>query len=508
MTDYLAVLASDWTGKGVPCQFTATVNGQPLAPKDPTAPIFQIPAPPTTVVITATPTNASPNVPVHWDKAVAVTVAAGGQVTAGADVKLGTTMSLGFVGNVTPVVIRLSRLQDVTTHVLGLLGQLPTWRLVHGVRSDVVPADEIKAHTDGYGGQWPPLTWDLAAVPDAHFLDAHFLGAQVTPGKLNFTKGALPGTSVDSVVLRLAGTDVPQLFAVTWPKTPALKPTATSGPTPFFLFIRQSNTGNFYPWEGQFVGGDLGPYPDNCDYADEGLYANLHYAKTPLWDPYEKGVPYQMAMAGAPAVTVMPCNKTEARREYGVLAQTEQTARILEEIQAFMFWRAGVANPPATLGNTAIAAFSSGTYYLYNWLTDPTNLAGPFLSNVVKAVYWLDPVLETAATKRADPTRKDANDFIAATLDWAKTDPDKRIRLYMRREAAAHAKLIGKTGSSPYVLNSAHNKRTAAVITDGDWASVAAKYVGGKTRYRFDWRYSHHVICATMLTHALAQGDF
>jgi len=117
---------------------------------------------------------------------------------------------------------------------------------------------------------------------------------------------------------------------------------------------------------------------------------------------------------------------------------------------------------------------------------------------VVSAVYWLDP--------RTDYVGR----FIEASLNWAGgAGRDKRIRLYMRYPSAAQTKLLGTTPSAPYIRNTTGDKRTAAVITDGDWANVFAKYVGGTPIANDDrWRYSHHVICATMLTHALAQGDF
>src|SRR5262249_46465456 len=145
-----------------------------------------------------------------------------------------------------------------------------------------------------------------------------------------------------------------------WPK--AITPQENATPTPFFVFIRQGNKGNRYDEDGLFVGGELGPYPNNFDYADTGLFESLHYAQSqddparfgPLWFPGPKGVPYQVAKSGANVVTVIPCNSFE--KEYGVLNQTEETGKILRELQVFMFWRAGVQNLPASIGATAIAA--------------------------------------------------------------------------------------------------------------------------------------------------------
>src|SRR5262249_25124961 len=146
-------------------------------------------------------------------------------------------------------------------------------------------------------------------------------------------------------------------------------------------------------------------------------------------------------------VTVIPSNSFE--KDFGVMDDTEQTGKILEELQAFMFLRAGVQVPPATVGKTAIASFSSGNFFLGRWLADPANPAGSFLSNVVTAVYFPDPML--------NPGKTDVNPFIASALTWAGT-ADKRIRLYMRYPSDAHKKLIGKIPGAPSVENSADKR--------------------------------------------------
>jgi len=496
MINFVIALAGDWRGRRVACRFKASANGSPITATSDTAPAYQLPDGTTEVTITATPTAVAPKVPVHWEKSVPLSVGSTGPLSAKAGssafVKLTPPKPIGSDMQYTLATIQLSRFKDATVDVVDLLKHLPTKRSIltdaGWIEQPVDAVQEVQDHTDKYGA-WPPTNWNLNAVPDAHFLDAK---DPVTSGVLNFKKGALSAIDVDSLVLRIAGTDVPQFFAVTWPRK--MTPTAASGPTPFFLFIRQSNKGNHYDEIGLFVGGDLAPYPNNFDYADEGLFANLHYGHDPLREASLKGVPYQAAKANDKVVTVVPCNKFAD--EFGVLAKTEQTARILEEIQAFMFMRAGVPDPPKTVGKTAIAAFSSGTFHLDNWLRDADNLGGTFLSNVVTAVYWLDP--------RTDYVDR----FIEASLNWAgSADRDKRIRLYMRYPSAAHTKLLGTTPSTPYVRNPTGDKRTAAVITDENWAKVVTKYLGGKPFAKVDWRYAHHVICATMLTHALAQGD-
>jgi hypothetical protein len=209
-------------------------------------------------------------------------------------------------------------------------------------------------------------------------------------------------------------------------------------------------------------------------------------------------VPYQVAKAGAKIATVIPCNKFGT--EYGVLSDTEQTARILEEIQAFMFWRAGIANPPTAIGNTAFAAFSSGNYKLTDWLSSAKNLTGQFLVNTLKAVYFLDPP-EIAV-----------DGCIAAALKWAGKASDARIRLYSQYRRTSQRTLLGlkpadKLPAAPYITSSPDNKRTASALPPSLWSATFSDLFGAPRDPDYEWGDIHHIIPGTMLTHALAQGD-
>src|SRR5262249_27012963 len=151
------------------------------------------------------------------------------------------------------------------------------------------------------------------------------------------------------------------------------------------LFLRQTGGQDAHPG-GVFTKGGVKdePYPYNFDYIERCLFESLHYGKGPLavpagWSLRPKGVPYQVAKSGANVVTVFPVAAVPDNIGYGMLADMQQTGEILKELQAFMFWRAGIHTPPASLGNTAIAAFSSataadedkpGTWVLAKWLLD------------------------------------------------------------------------------------------------------------------------------------------
>lgn len=476
MSNFLLPIASHWAGEWVACRFKALADGTPLATADDTQPLYEIPNGTSQVTVTATP-----KAPAYWDATVTLSVSSSGVVSATASssalVRVRTAVANNSRGTV--VNIKVSRFKDATPDVLDLVTKPPTNRVGKEV-------DEPAEHLALYGA-WPPANWLLPAVSTAHFLD---LAALASTDALTFPQSPLMTIDAASVVLRLKGVNAPQLFAVVWPVT--LARDAGANPTPFFLFVRQGSGQNV--GEGYFKGGTLDPYPDNFDYADIGLFQNLHYgsAGAPLstWGP--KGVPYQVAKAGAKVVTVIPCNGVGP--EFGVLSSTEETGKILEEIQAYMFWRAGIPDPPTSIGSTAIAAFSSGNFFLNNWLREPKNLQGTFLSNKVKAVYFLDP-----------PTNQ-IERFIEAARSWAGTSSDKAVRLYSREHTNAHQKLLGSAPpSSPYIRNSPDGKRTAAEIPFDAWKTIFKSVSNEK--FDFDWQYAHHNICATMLTHALAQGD-
>jgi len=482
MAHKLVVTAKNWRGKAVACSFTATADSTALGPSIAGQPVFEIYPGISAMTLTATPTS-KPST--YWPKTINLSVS-GNRVSPKPDSQAFVTVTAasGPSKGITQVSIKLSRFKDVTSQVLGLLRTPPTTRKNR-------PANDAKGLKQQYGA-WPPGKWEIKPAPKAHFIN---VTAPVTAAgdAFDFAKGS-PAVQVDSLVLELAGVPAPRLYGVVWPK--AIAPRKDAPPTPIFLFFRQT-CGQDVKY-GIFTGGQLGPYPYNFDYAERCLFESLHYGDTPLslpvaWSLRPKGVPYQVAKAGASVVTVFPV--ASVGPEYGVLADTEQTGKILEELQAYMFWRAGIADPPGSVGNTAIAAFSSANYELRKWLESPANRKGAFLSQTVRAIYFLDP-----PTAAIDPC-------ITAALTWAKgAGSDKRIRLYSRVSTSSHQKLLGaQPPPEPYVENSSNKRHTAAVLLLGSWDKTFKNVVNLNTT--FAWWDAHHFIAATMLTHALAQGD-
>ena len=494
----LVVTARNWAAKGVACRFTATANGKALTAADPTAPVYAIPPGTTEVQVTATPKTS-----VYWPTTITLSVSSAGVISAKANSSafVNVAAAAGASKGLTQASIKLSRFKEVTTRVLDLLKKVPVPR--------VGRAPDATELTGTYGA-WPPGDWGVQPAPEAHYLDVK---APVRPGALNFAKDPSLKVEVESVVLELAG-GKPGLYGVTWPK--AIAPKDGADPTRFLLFLRQ--TGGQDAEHGVFTGGGVKgqPYPYNFDYAERCLFESLHYGKTPLfkaigWTLRPKGVPYQVAKSGAKVVTVFPVASIPG--EYGVLADMAQTGQILEELQAFMFWRFGIHTPPASLGNTAIGAFSStASYVLPKWLVDPKNRTSSFFKNTVRAIYFLDPpVVDVCVT---------------SALAWARwAGSDKRIRLYSRKfEKDAFRTLLGLKPPDPalpvppFIQNSPDNRRTVVSLSTPSppgsprpwdesmvWVKTFKNILG--VNVALEWWDAHHFIAATVLTHALAQGD-
>ncbi len=499
-----------------------TADDKALAAIDP-AQHYDIPAGTAEVEVTATPTVKN----VYWPTTISLMVAGNGSMSpkAGFVAWVTVTAATGDTLGVTQATINMTRFREVTPYPLGLLQTIPV------PRGKNAPNE---AELKGIYGTWPPADWAVNPVPKALYLDR---AAPWNAGALdlNFVTDPSLKVNVENVVLELASTNPPRLYGVTWPT--AIAPKDGADPPPILLFLRQTcgqDAGK--DRKGVFTGGAVAtqPYPDNFDYVERCLFESLHYGEAPAMkapplfkakDFYNyslrpKGVPYQVARSGAgdKLVTVFPV--AAVGKEYGVLSDMEKTGKILEELQAFMFWRAGVRTPPASLGPTIIAAFSSatgyrdnsGTYHLVEWLVAPRNRKSSFLKDTVKAIYFLDPPYVDLCVTAA-----------LSWADWAGTD--KRIRLYSRKPEpnpdkkeeerekeivlGAFRKLLGlKPGdpelpAQPYVLNSA--TRTVASLSLATWNRAFNNILGESVS--LPWWDVHHFIAATVLTHALAQGD-
>lgn len=487
----IATAASDWTGTAVASTYSALANGVAVpvhvtTPPSSPGPIssFLLPLGTTTFVLTVTPQAGT-----FWQRTVSFTVDSAGTLTpeAHAAVIVGSLQKApGTAFHL--VTIILSRFQDATADVVKELTPPPT---------NAQAVATASQYNTNYG-VFPPTDFTLPDRPNVSYVKSPVNGTTV-----EFATDASVKVRADNVVLRLKGVTAPQLWAVSWPT--AMAPTKALTPAPILLFIRQGNLQ--YKNDGIFTGTDLGPYPDNFGYATFGMYDDFIYPEFDVLDfPYAKGVPYQVAKSKAQAVTVHPVNQLTdvLHQDFGVMGSTEQTAAILLDLQAFMFFRAGVQAAPKTIGTTVIASFSSGAYVVAGWLNNADNLAGPFLTDTVSAVYFLAPA-DGAVTES-----------VQAAVGWAKAPRvDKRVRFYSQKLWPILQTWIGAPipahTTDPvdtFVMNTSDG-RTLAVVSPKGWTFLitAAGAVVPPTANNVFWGFTHHATAALFLSHALAQKD-
>ena len=472
------------------CAFTVQADEVTLVAKDRSKQIYELPAGTKGVRVTATPTTNS-----YWETKVVLVVASNGTVTprAGFPPWVAVKRVSGATADATLATVRVSRFKEVTQDVLTLLKDVPGE--VAKPRKGGAPTQAELAATYG---KWPPDDFDIHPLPNAHYLD---LAKPVKAGGiLSFAKDSSVKVDFENVVLELAGVRGPRLFGVVWPRAVERKDGAV--PTPFFFYIRQTGGQDR---KNVFVGGAVkGPYPYNFDYAERCLFESQHYPGTPIfvrkgWMLRPKGVPYQVAKSGAKVVMVFPVADSDDSISYEELSNFDKMGRLLADLQAFMFWKVGVAAPPSTVGKTALSAFSSANYTLVSWLN--SNGTSKFLKNNISSVYFLDP--------------PGVDDCVTAGLAWRRNmGKEKRVRLYSARDepkyVPAYRRLLGihpkePLARPPYLLEAADNRITLALFPTESWDRTFKDVLGIDIKWTY-WD-AHHFVAATVLTHALAQED-
>jgi hypothetical protein len=484
MVNVIGVSARDITGAAVACSSVVRADEQPVGAD--VLGLYSLPDGATAITVVVTPKTSS-----FWPTTITATIGGDGQIVPdAASAVLVAVTTVGVSGaRLSTLSVEVSRFMDVTDVALALLDDVPTERIVNLPPDPpvVVPGYE-RSHFELIYGAWPPKAWDTVPQTGVNYIDA---ANPVVDNVLNFAVDDALVVDNENVVLRLAGADAPQLFTVSWPRS--MKPTESSEPSPMLVYMRPG-VGQEVPY-GNYQAANLPPYPFNYDYVEFAQFQFLSYAGDPLGrDPAPKGVPYQVAKSGKSVVTVIPCNRVNF--EFGKLIDSNAAQVILEEIQAFMFRRAGVSTLPKSIGHVAIGAFSSGNLWLTQILATPANRASTFLKDHVTDVFFFDPP-------------SDAVDAcVAAALSWAGSNPSRHIRLYSGGLHPSHAKLLGATPPNGlFITESADGRNTAAVLSIDSWSRTFVAMLGRPLRHPVLWGDLHQLIPSTMLTHAMAQFD-
>jgi hypothetical protein len=136
---------------------------------------------------------------------------------------------------------------------------------------------------------------------------------------------------------------------------------------------------------------------------------------------------------------------------------------------------------------------------------------------VVRAVYYLDPMRSYVDPNTKEPVEV-LDEFIKYALQWAAEGADRRIRLYMQFTWPSLKKLMDKPlPDPPYFTTSSDKMRTVSVVTNETWSNWLVATLDPVLWKPLDlprrpskpvpWLFVHHAIGATILTHALPQGD-
>ena len=456
-------LPSNNIGPSAECNFEVSIgdgNFQPVS-RDGAAPAtFPLPDSPRPLTLSV---RAKPTTPNHFPFTGKFEYQGGGNLVptlAGPEFRPMRAFKSGSSSAVVSLYFYLSRVSDQTDSAVFNLSQIPASR-----KGAVVPD-----------------SWDLSALPDMNYAG----NPAVSGGALQFSQQTIDPSGED-LVLGVAGVKTPKLIAVSWPNS--IVRTLLSPVTPFFIYIHAGMAQNVP--NGDYIGPGLGTYPFGWDYLFYGLWRYMTFQGDPLNDAdgvYTKGLPYQAAASGKKVVTILP-ESTATGAEAGVFRDAESIQDILREIDAFMYRRKGIYNPPG-IGRTGMAAFSSGNDFTNLFLDDRSNQQHPFYLEILKELY----AFETPHI----------NDWVDSAIKWWQAGrwEDKVLQLYTQGVGKRYNELLdGKMPKAPFVQQNINGLATIGVLPSTAWAAARP----GKNT---DWQACHQLVSSTMFTTALRNSKF
>jgi hypothetical protein len=307
-------------------------------------------------------------------------------------------------------------------------------------------------------------------------------------GALSFDAATSIDPRASMLILEVAAQPAPKLLGVTFPRS--LIPGITRGqviaPPPVLLFFHSTAGQNFPDFYS-------GSYPFSWDFIHFGLLKYLFHL--PNQEPLQfwggKGMPYQMRVANAEAIYVLPLNQPFS--EVGVMIDATSTQQILEEVTAFLCRKNSVFIEPG-LGRVALGGFSSGNLLVTRFLQK--NAGTPFSDNVLKEVYNFD-----IPASQMSP-------WAQAAGSWLKSgaSSDKMLRVYTQQDHPIEfQQFVGApTPAPPFVVLDSTSRRTVACIPAPTWFPLA----GGQMQSQFDFQVVHQLIAETCLTDAMRRSGF
>lgn len=438
------------------------------------------------------------------------------------------SVSIGLTGNNAPTFsqdaskfrwdIQLSHSRGariVTIHAFFSLLQDVTARAA-AVMAAGDPAPGARVVLDGFDRAPSPLptSWSLPPV-NHHFLDPH---NPVTNDNFNFVHTTVDPRTEDRV-FALAGHqgtyNPPPLIAVSWPRqlleearlkraaepsTPGQEGDDGKG-IPFLAF--------FGPAVGEFSERMRAPRHEpefHWDWIFFQFWRTLNYQHDPVFDRSSGptrgkgnfdvwtagggfGIPYQVALAGKPVVTVVPMHGNTGMA--GMFATSAGFGAVLTHLTAFVAQEVTQSQLRPHVGRVAVSGWSWGNTQCTALMSQA--VAGePFVTNHLREVYFADPGL--------------GNQVNALGVSKRWTDGDARRKIFFYTSE-------GRSGFDKYGLTVALGPSTVETVgphifvffTIAPFKNWAAQH-GGATMT--GGTEPHFLMPSLVLGHALAHSDF
>ena len=382
----------------------------------------------------------------------------------------------------------MSRFRDVTHDVLTLLKVVPGE--VGKPRKGRAPTQPELAATYG---KWPPADLDIHPLPKAHFLDV--ANPVKAGGILNF-KASSVAVDAESVVLELAGGGGPGCSASCGPmrsRARRARRLPDSSSTSGRRADRTERTSSWVAGSKDRIRTTSTTPSAACSKAStiqEHRSSCARAGSSPQGRPVSGR---EVRCEGRHGVSVADSDDSIS---YGALSNFDEMGRLLADLQAYMFWRAGIAAPPTHRRHTALSAYSSANYTLASWL----NRTDEHLSQEQHQSHLL-------------PRSSEVDDCVDAGLLWRRHGQGQARPVVLgqgERSTSGRTDVLGlkamdPLASPPYLLNAADKKVTMALFSMDSWDRTFKDVLGIVTKWTY-WD-AHHFVPATVLTHALAQGD-
>jgi hypothetical protein len=324
----------------------------------------------------------------------------------------------------------------------------------------------------------------------------------ITGNQLGFDVSQTVNPASTDAVLEIAGTDVPRVISVSWPDGVP----RDSSSVPFVIYFRPTTAQNPQDFQGF-------PYPFSEPYMRFCLRNFMAYdggpgaaSVRPLGAAvFSKGIPYQLAAAGANAVTVLASPRFGNQPEFGRWMDGLFVEHILGQVAAF-FARRGGFYLPQFISRVACGCFSSGAIFLADFLE--SNHSTSLYQDLLRELWVFDAVDGNDGLGRPQARR-----VMQHAIQWQQQGDDRLIRAYTQHSwIAEYQQLVGAPPTRPGSGVSADLNTKIMLLDQPTWqrtTATASSQGELLPTVSNNWFQAvHQLIAATLLTDAARNSRF